>query len=344
MHYNELTPYGGVIMALCMALAAVSGVVLIPFFRFYKTGFFEAHIGDRLRKDDSSPRFGGVLMMGAVTAGVIGGVYVLSRVNTTFDRNDIKRLTAALVYAFFVFIAGFLQDYLKQKLRRPAGLKLPLLFLYLWAVSAAFLVSLRLISGMSGKVLLPFRLGFLGFGVLYYPVTGLVMAISCFAFMVHDTFGGEEEYCCDGLLGVTTVLMSLFFAAMTDYECSLLGYITAGSAAGLLVWSLFPSKIYFGESGQLLCASLFCAMCILSKRELLLIILPVSVIIDMLASLLRYVYYRLTKKVLLHGGSLHAHLKKKGINDISIIMLSLPFTLAGIAAAAAFYVYSLDIL
>lgn len=344
MHYNELTPYGGVIMALCMVLCAVSGIVLIPFFRFYKTGFFEMHIGDRLRKDDSSPRFGGVLLMGAVTAGTVGGVYILSKLGNEFDDSPAKRLIAALVYVFFIFIAGFLQDYLKQKLRRPAGVKLPLLFLYLWLVSTGFVLSLKLISGMSGKVLLPFRLGFLGFGAAYYPVMGLLMTISCMAFMNFDTFGGQEQYSCDGLLGVTVTLFGLFFAVMGEGECSLLGYITAGASAGLLVWSAFPSKIYPGESGQLISGALFCAMCIISGRELLLIILPVSVIIDMLASLTRYVYYKLTKKVLLKGGSLHSHLKESGRSDVSIILFSLPFTLAGIAAASAFYVYSTQLI
>lgn len=343
MHYNTLTPYGGVLMALCFVLSLSSGLMLIPVFRFYKTGIYKPHIGDRLRGDDSSPRFGGALMMLGVCAGGIGSVAVLSA-QGSFDSAPQRRLTAALVYIFLAFAAGFLQDYVKQKLNRPAGLKGSLLFLYIWGLSCGFLFSLRLISGLTGEVLLPFRLGFISFGAFYYPVIGLVMTLCIYAFRIHDTYGGEEEYCCDGLMGVTTLLTALFFAVMTDGGCSLLGYITAGSAAGLLIWSIYPAKIYFGESGQLLCGAAFCAMCIVSNAEILLIFLPFSAIIDMLSTCIRFAHYRRTKSVLLLGASLHAHLKAKGMSDVKIILWSLPITLAGIAAGILFIIYSNEIM
>ena len=343
MHYNELTPYGGVLMALCFVLSLSAGIMLIPIFRFYKTGIYKPHIGDRLRGDDSSPRFGGALMMLGIGAGGVGSVAVLSA-QGGFDPAPQRRLTAALVFIFLAFSAGFLQDYVKQKLNRPAGLKGSLLFLYLWGLSVCFLIALRLISGLTGEVLLPFRLGFLSFGVFYYPVVGLVMTVCMYAFRIHDTYGGEEEYCCEGLMGITTLLVSLFFAVMTDGGCSMLGYITAGSAAGLLIWSMYPAKIYFGESGQLLCGAAICAMCIVSNREMLLIFLPISAIIDMLSTFIRLVHYKRTKSVLLLGGSLHAHLKAKGMSDVRVILWSLPLTLAGIAAGVLFIIYSNEIM
>ena len=343
MRYNELTPYGGVIMALCFVLSLSAGIALIPIFRFYKTGLYKPHIGDRLRGDDSSPRFGGALMMIGIAAGCIGGAAVLSK-SGGIDSAAAKRLTAALAYIILCFAAGFLQDYVKQKLNRPAGLKEALIFIFLWGISLLFLVGLRLISGVTGEILLPFRLGFLSLGAFYYPVTGLVMTICIYAFSIHDTFGGEEKYCCEGLMGVTVLLISLFFASVAGGEGSMLGYITAGAAAGLLIWSFYPAKIYFGESGQLLCGAAVCAMCIISDKELLLIFLPVSAIIDMLGAILRYAHYIRTKKVLLLGGSIHAHLKQKGIEDIKIIIISLPFTIAGIAAGGMYFIYSSNIL
>ncbi|MBR6337127.1 MAG: hypothetical protein IKR76_05275 [Ruminococcus sp.] len=343
MHYNELTPYGGVLMALSFLLSLCSGIMLIPLFRFYKTGIYKPHIGDRLRGDDSSPRFGGALMMLGLGAGGIGSVAVLGA-RGSFDSSPQKQLTAALLYVFLAFAAGFLQDYIKQKLNRPAGLKGSLRFLYLWGLSVCFLISLRLISGLTGEVLLPFRWGFVSFGMFYYPVIGLVMTACIYAFRIHDTYGGEEEYCCEGLMGTTMLLTALFFAVMTRGGCSLLGYITAGSAAGLMIWSFYPAKIYFGESGQLLCGAAFCAMCIISGRELLLIFLPLSAIIDMLSSFIRLLHYKRTKSVLLLGGSLHAHLKAKGRGDVSIIIRSLPLTVLGIAAGVLFIIYSNDIM
>ena len=343
MHYNELTPYGGALMGLCFVLGLTAAIALIPIFRFYKTGIYEPHIGDRFRNDDSSPRFGGAVMMIGIAAGGVGSIALLCA-KSSFGNDDVKRLTSALIFAFLAFLAGFLQDYIKQKLNRPAGLKGALLFLFLWGLCVCFLVSLRLISGLTGEVLLPFRLGFISFGVFYYPVFGLLMTLCIYAFRVHDTFGGEEKYCCEGLMGVSVMLISLFFAAVGSGECSLLGYITAGSAAGLLIWSFYPAKVYFGESGQLLCGALICAMCIISGKDLLLIFLPTSAIIDILAAFIRFVHYKRTKRVLLLGGSLHAHLKEKGVSDVKVILWSLPITLAGIAAAAAFWIYSENIL
>lgn len=343
MHYNELTPYGGVLMALSFILSLSSGIMLIPIFRFYKTGIYKPHIGDRLRGDDSSPRFGGALMMLGIAAGGVGSIAVL-QTGGGFDSTPQKRCAAALLYIFMAFAAGFMQDYVKQKLNRPAGLKGGLLFLYLWGLSCGFLIALKLICGSTGEVLLPFRLGFLSFGAFYYPVTGLVMTLCIYAFRVHDSYGGEEEYCCEGLMGTGTVLISLFFAVMTQSDCSLIGYITAGSAAGLMIWSMYPAKIYFGESGQIICGAAFCAMCIVSNNEILLIFLPISAIIDMLSTCIRFLHYRRTKNVLLLGGSLHAHLKAKGMSDTKIILWSLPLTLGGIAAGVMFIIYSNNVM
>ncbi|MCR5816099.1 MAG: hypothetical protein K6F91_04400 [Ruminococcus sp.] len=343
MHYNELTPFGGVLMALCFILSLSAGIMLIPIFRFYKTGIYKPHIGDRMRGDDSSPRFGGALMMIGLLAGGTGSIAILSA-RGGFDSSPQKTLSAALVYIFLAFAAGFLQDYIKQKLNRPAGVKGSLLFLYLWGLSVGFLIALRFISGVTGEVLLPFRWGYLSFGLFYYPVIGIVMTLIIYAFRIHDSFGGVEENCCEGLMGTTVILLSLFFAVMSEGGCSMLGYITAGSAAGFMIWSIYPAKIYFGESGQLLCGAAICTMCIISKLELLLIFVPLSAIIDMLSTFIRYIHYRRTKSVLLLGGSLHAHLKAKGMSDIRVILWSLPLTLGGIAAGVMFILYSRNVL
>lgn len=324
-------------MFIAFLTSAVSGRWLIPIFRFFKTGMFEARIGSRMVSDGTSPRFGGAVALTGLLAGaavysafpIVGGTYSLG--------------WAVLAYILLVFLIGFLQDYIKQKLRRPAGIKLTHEVLYVWGVSFCFLLLLEANGAVTTSVLLPFRWGFLEMGLFYCPVISFVMTFVICTFCVHDSFGGEEEYSAGGLTTVSTLLISLFFAVMGE-GASMLGYILAGAAAGLLIWELSPPKIYLGQSGQMLFGAGFCAMAIISLREMLLIILPVSAIMEFTAAFIRYFYYVKTKKVLLSGGSIHSHLKKKGYGDMFIILLFIPLDAVGIITGIMFMLYSFKLM
>lgn len=335
MKYDPLTPFGGAVMMTALLIGAVSGKWLIPLFRFFKTGMYEPRIGDRFRNDGTSPRFGGAVIMAGLLAGAVLAEFALAKggVHTA-------PLTLALLYILLAFACGFLQDYVKQKLRRPAGIKARYEFLYLFGISLFFLLTLKAAGVAQTAVLLPFRLGFAELGALYYPIMALLMTILIYAFCVHDTFGGQEKNCIGGLMSVTTVILSLFYAVMGGGCASFLGYALAGAAAGLMVWELSPSKIYHGQSGQLLCGAAVCSMAILTNRDMLLIILPISVIMEFMAAGVRYIYYIKTKRVLLLGGSLHSHLKEKGVADMWVILIFLPFTLIGVIAGVMFMLYS----
>ena len=106
-----------VILGCEMVLGYVLGRVFIPYFRKDKNRQIRFYIGDRFAKDDSEPKFGGVVIMLCVIFGIVTGVIfydsqaVLSFENGEFSRRVFIALGGVLMHTAI----GLSEDYVKEK-------------------------------------------------------------------------------------------------------------------------------------------------------------------------------------------------------------------------------------
>lgn len=334
-----------IVIAVEIALGIICSRALIPCFRKLKTGKFEFYIGDRFAKDGSEPGFGGVII--AVPL-VVGAVMSIGSTGQSLDanfENGGKKITAVVIFALLLMTIGLLEDWHKGIRNNMPYLHYRSKLIAEFALCLVFLIGLNVFCGDKNTlVLLPFRLGYVDFKFLYYPLLALGMTATVNAVKVHDCFGGDTENGVDGLCAVTSVVFSLIIAVcgnITDkWYVSAIGYVVAAAVMGFLAWGLSPSRIYLGESGALLLGGSISAMAVVSNLHLIIFMAGLGFLVDSVCTVLQYAVYRKSKRFIFKGVSLHSHWKVKGFNDYKIILIFTCMTIIGGIAGVIFALYS----
>lgn len=115
---------------------------------------------------------------------------------------------------------------------------------------------------------------------------------------------------------------------------------TMGAAGGFLFWGCSPAKLYLGESGALAIGGLMTMAVLLSGEYFVFLLAGAAVVVDGACGLLQYIVFKIRKKLLMKGYTLHEHLQKKGHGDHAVIGIFAVISVAGAAAAIAFLIYS----
>ena len=79
-------------------------------------------------------------------------------------------------------------------------------------------------------------------------------------------------------------------------EIALFCFILVGGLLGFLVFNANPAKIFMGATGSLALGATLGTLAILSRHELLLILIGIVFDIETLTCLIQRYYYKLTKK------------------------------------------------
>jgi phospho-N-acetylmuramoyl-pentapeptide-transferase len=107
--------------------------------------------------------------------------------------------------------------------------------------------------------------------------------------------------------------LSVFMAAML------------GSALGFLWFNAHPAEVFMGDTGSLSLGAAIGAVAVLTKHEILLMLIGGIFVIEALSVVLQIASYRLRGKRILLMSPLHNHFVKKGVNEAKIISRFLIF-------------------
>lgn len=334
-----------IIIVIEIALGFLCGRVGIPYFRKLKTGKLEMYVGDRFQKDGSEPKFGGVVIAVPLAAGALLSIGALDRGMSNGSLNSGGKIIAVVIASLLFMAVGVVDDWLKDVRKSNLGLRVRTKLLLEFTVSLGFLLWLNLFwKDKSTAVLLPFRMGYMDFNILYYPLVAIGMTVTVNAVKLHDCFGSDTQSGIDGLCAVTILIFSLAITVCGNIIeqdfVSASGCVCAAAIIGFLVWGLAPGKIYLGESGALLLGGLVSSMTVASKLHFLVFMLGIGFFIDSFCTLIQYNVFIHRKKLVFKGNSLHSHLKSKGYSDYKIILIFTCINVIGAIAGVAFALYS----
>lgn len=151
----------------------------------------------------------------------------------------------------------------------------------------------------------------------------------------------------DGLAGGLSVIAFLAFGLITWNTGWLSGYediaifcfILIGSLLGFLIFNVKPAKVFMGDTGSLSLGATLGTLAILTRHELLLIIIGIVFVIETLTCIIQIGYYKLTKKRLFKMAPLHHGLEKDGWKESDIVKLFWVIGLIGAMISIAFGVW-----
>lgn len=304
-------------------ISVLFGVIVIPFLkRIHASQRLNVYLEETHKKKQGTPTMGGVIF-------IIPPLFAYLLL-ILLDKVEINNSILIIFITFIGYgIIGFLDDYLIIKRNNNKGLSesekllgqliISVLFFYLFSVSG------------NEPLLWVHTLGIkINIGWWYGLFILFVLLASSNAVNLTDGL--------DGLAGGLSVIAFLTFGIISintgwldGYEeLSIFAFLLVGSLLGFLVFNVSPAKVFMGDTGSLALGATLGAYAILTRHEILLIIIGFVFVMETVSVILQRYYYKLTHKRLFLMAPIHHSFEKKGWNERDIVKL---FWIIGLIAS-----------
>nr|WP_253297882.1 phospho-N-acetylmuramoyl-pentapeptide-transferase [Paenibacillus sp. MSJ-34] len=285
-------------------LAVIACPLFIPLLRRMKFGQQIRDDGPQAHlKKAGTPTMGGMIILIAFTLSFLK----FSVINTNF---------AILLIATLGFgLVGFLDDYIKIVFKRSLGLtaKQKLIGQLLFAVIICVLLAM---NDHPTTISIPGTSVVWEFGWFYYPFIVLMMLAISNA--VNFTDG------VDGLLSGTSAIAFGAFAIIamqtTEHAAAVCAAAMIGAVLGFLVFNAHPAKVFMGDIGSLGIGGAFGAIAILTKTELLFIIIGGVFVVEMLSVVLQVASFKTRGKRIFKMSPIHHHFELTGWSEWRVVI------------------------
>ena len=266
----------------------------------------------------------------------MGGVVLVLAVLVPFlILSDYRTQSVALLFTMVAMAAlGFADDWTKLRRRRSLGVsgKTKL------AIQAATAIGLWLLVrewvGLDDSLRLRFVDASIDLGVAYPVLIFLVLAGATNGVNLTDGL--------DGLAAGCATIVFLTYTAMTfitqgQQDLALLSACLVGACVGFLWFNSFPASVFMGDTGSLALGGAIAALAVLTKSELLLILIGGIFVIEALSVAIQvFSFQRFRRRVFLMA-PIHHHFELLGWSETKIILRF--WIVAAICAAIGFTLY-----
>ncbi|MGP7817603.1 phospho-N-acetylmuramoyl-pentapeptide-transferase [Niallia sp. 01092] len=296
--------------------------IFIPFLRRLKFGQSIREEGPKShQKKSGTPTMGGVMILLSV---VVTTLVMTSK----FSEPTIK--TYLLLFVMLGFgLLGFLDDFIKVVMKRNLGLtsKQKLLGQIIISVVVYFVLKQ---TDFSTAIHIPFIDKSFDLGWFY--VLFIIFWLVGFSNAVNLTDG------LDGLVSGTAAISFGAFAVLawsqSQYEISIFAVAIVGAVLGFLVFNAHPAKVFMGDTGSLALGGAIAAIAILTKLEILLILIGGVFVIETLSVILQVISFKSTGRRIFRMSPLHHHYELVGWSEWRVVVtfwsVGLIFAILGI--------------
>jgi phospho-N-acetylmuramoyl-pentapeptide-transferase len=335
-------------------IAALVGLVVSILCTPLVVKYFRAHgFGQEIREDgpqshlvkQGTPTMGGVAIMGSTLVG-----YLVAHLAGSL-RHDNSGPTASGLLLLFLMVGlggvGFLDDLIKLRRKRSLGLRArakvggQLVVALVFGVGAMEFRNGRGLTPASqhlsyirdiGRI----SLGFVGFLVIAY----LIVVATSNAVNLTDGMDGLVAGCAAMVMGAYTLLTFLQFRSSCDLNSGLAGCYQVrdpqdlalvaaaamGACFGFLWWNASPAQIFMGDTGSMALGGLMAGLAILSRTELLLVVIGGLFAVVTLSSVLQTGWFKITRirtgtgRRIFRMAPFHHHFELGGWQEVTTII------------------------
>lgn len=285
--------------------------------------------GQRIQEDvenhapkEGTPTMGGLLI----------GLAHVSAVLLWGNLSNVYLWLALFVFLGFGLI-GFMDDYLKVVKQRNKGMTKSGKFSAQLLVAAIVVAILIFLPGYSSKLYFPFFKWITpDLGWFYLPFALLVIVGASNAVNLTDGLDGLAI----GPVVVVAACLTLFIYVaghvhLAEYlqvaHVTGVGEVTVfcaslvGAGLGFLWYNAYPAQLFMGDVGSLSLGATIGFLAILSKQELVLVILGGLFVLETVSVIIQVGYFKMTNgKRLFHMAPIHHHFELKGVPESKIIV------------------------
>lgn len=315
------------------AYAAVVAILIVLIFGPHFISFLKRKsIGQRVRSEtpqshkikEGTPSMGGVMILFSILFATL-----------LFGDLTNQNVVILIITTIWFGLLGLWDDYVKIYKKRPRGLSIKTKLIAQIAFGAGLGLFLYFFSphDYATKTNLIFLKNYvINFGVLYPLFVILVVVGSSNGVNLTDGLDGLAI----GLIGIAAVAYGALayaggHAGLSEYlkiiflknsgEITVYCAAMLGASLGFLWFNAYPAQIFMGDTGALSLGAIIGTVAILTKQEMLLILVGGVFVIEALSVLLQILYFRRTGgKRLFRMAPLHHHYELKGLTEPKIVI------------------------
>ncbi len=334
------------------AITALLGFVIIPWLRKLKFGQTILDIGPSWHKSkQGTPNMGGMMFaIGIIIAFALSAIIVVTTGGSLESSNYSSIVTgrenvlciAGLLMALAFGLVGFIDDYIKVKLKRNEGLSAKQKTLLQLLVSFAFTLTLWISHNTSWYF--PF-LGTLNFekniftSVLFWLLSIIIIYGAVNAVNLTDGIDGL----CSSVTSVVAaagiaISFIIGYTGLSLFSCALLG-----AMLGFLFWNRNPAKVFMGDTGSLFLGGMVVAIGYMIKCPILLLLIGIVYVIETLSDILQIGFFKLTHgKRIFKMAPIHHHFEMCGWSENKICVVFSIVQIIGCAIVVALMYFGFE--
>ena len=340
---TDLAQYPTFLVFLAIFIAMAITMVLLPFWiRLLRV----RQIGQQIRADgpqhhlakQGTPTMGGVIILLAVLITVM----LFGQYNQSTSMISLIIVTVVLL---LTGIMGFIDDMSKVVRERSLGLRPNAKMICLTLISVAFCLAAINFADIEPTVTIPF-LPTLDFGIL---TTSIPMGEGSFdipwfyLLFIFILMAGMSNAVnlidgLDGLAGGAVMIAMLVMAAIAfrndQLNLALFAAAVAGACVGFLWFNAPAASIFMGDTGSLALGAAFAALAVLTKTEVVSVVVGGIFVIEACSVIIQVAYFKLTRKRVFLMAPLHHHFEQKGWSESKVVIRF--WIIAALLAAVGF--------
>jgi phospho-N-acetylmuramoyl-pentapeptide-transferase len=245
---------------------------------------------------------------------------------------------AVLATALAMAALGFVDDVIKLRRRRSLGVSGKVKLLIQAATAIALWIFVTESVGLNDTLRLRVVDATVELGFAYPVLIFLVLAGATNGVNLTDGL--------DGLAAGCAAIVLLAYTAMTfitagQQDLALLSACLVGACVGFLWFNSFPASVFMGDTGSLGLGGAIAALAVVTKTELVLIVIGGIFVIEALSVAIQvFAFQRFRRRVFLMA-PIHHHFELAGWSETKIILRF--WIVAAICAALGFTLYQASI-
>lgn len=239
---------------------------------------------------------------------------------------------AALAITFGFGAIGYIDDRMKVLQKNTKGLSGKLRLVGEFLISGAAVAALIHYGNFDTNLPVPFlkNVSF-QMGWLYVPFASLVI-VGC-ANAVNLTDGLDGLAIVPIIISTITFLIFAYVAGHSEIakylnipyisgagELVPLGAAIVAAGLGFLWYNAYPAQVFMGDIGSLSLGGFIGVMAVLTKNELLLVLLGGVFVVEALSVITQVASFKLTGKRVFKMAPIHHHFELKGLSETKIIV------------------------
>lgn len=304
---------------LALIITLVLGPLLIPVLRTLKFGQNIRDDGPKRHlKKAGTPTMGGMIFL----VGIIMSALIAAEQPTSLEMVTMVGIT--LGYGFI----GFIDDFIKVVMHRSLGLRayqklvgqFALAFILMW-VSVHWL-------GRGTDVAVPFTSVHFDLGWFYYILISLVIVVMTNAVNLTDGLDGLAAGS-TMVAGVGYVVIALLASsqgggvAVLAHETDMAVFAAAlvGGTLGFLWFNTYPARVFMGDTGSLALGGALVSLAVLTKSELVLIVIGGLFAIEALSVIIQVISFQTRGKRVFRMSPIHHHFELGGWNEWKVVLV-----------------------